>query len=399
VSDTFKVILADPDESSRDELKSILMGMDSVWFEADCSRYEFFSEVVKSSVPDVAVVTLDSDPALALEVIAEARAAAPNCNFIVVSESTDSQLILKSIRAGAKEYLNLPLSARDLSEAFSRLTLHNGKQGGKKNGRIIAVSGSGGGVGSTSVAVNIASYLATDKKNKVVLVDLDLALGDADIYLDTIPEYTLSDLVQNVSRLDESLVEKTLSQHETGVFLLARPIQLQEIEDVTPDAIGHVIQAMKPMFTHIILDLSKSFNSIDVVALREADDILLLAQLDLPCLRNVVRLMMSFEEVDGLKQKTKVVVNRAGMGNNQISMAKAKETIGGDIFWQLPNEYRIMVDVRNNGVPLIQHSPKAVITQSIIALADKLEGKSEADGKSETTAKKSKWLGFLPSKS
>ena len=102
-----------------------------------------------------------------------------------------------------------------------------------------------------------------------------------------------------------------------------------------------------------------------MVALEMADHILLVTQLDLPCLRNVVRLMTSFGEMKGMADKVKIVVNRVGLDSGQISLKKAQETIGREIFWQLPNDYRTMVEVRNNGVPLIEQAPRAAITHSI----------------------------------
>ena len=110
----------------------------------------------------------------------------------------------------------------------------------------------------------------------------------------------------------------------------------------------------------------------DMAALEESDHVLLVTQLDLPCLRNVVRLMMSFDEFDGLKEKTKIVVNRVGLDAGQIGLKKAQETIGRDIYWQIPNDYRTMVEVRNNGVPLLEQFPKASITQAVVSLASAL---------------------------
>ena len=100
---------------------------------------------------------------------------------------------------------------------------------------------------------------------------------------------------------------------------------------------------------------------------------MMVTQLDLPCLRNVVRLMISFGETDGLTEKVKVIVNRVGLQQGQISFKKAQETIGRDIYWKIPNDYRTMVEVRNNGVPLIEQAPKAEITQSMAQLAAALD--------------------------
>ena len=133
---------------------------------------------------------------------------------------------------------------------------------------------------------------------------------------------------------------------------------------------------LKATFSHLILDLSKGYSPLDMAALHEAEHVLLVTQLDLPCLRNVVRLLMSFGELEGLKDKTRIVVNRVGLDSGQISLKKAQETIGRDVYWQIPNDYRTMVEVRNNGVPLMDHAPKASITQSVAGLAAALTGDS-----------------------
>jgi len=132
-----------------------------------------------------------------------------------------------------------------------------------------------------------------------------------------------------------------------------------------------------------------------MVALELAQQILLVTQLDLPCLRNVVRLLMSFGETDGLKDKVKIVVNRAGLEAGQISLKKAQDTIGREIFWQLPNDYRTMVEVRNNGVPLVEQAPRAAITQSLTQMADTLCGGRSPEEETEAKPAKKSWLGIF----
>ena len=132
----------------------------------------------------------------------------------------------------------------------------------------------------------------------MALVDLDLCLGDADVFLDTIPDYTLVDVAQNVTRLDFSLLKRSLTKHSSGVYLLPRPVQLEDVGLVGADDLQRVIGLLKATFTHLVLDLSKGYTPIDLVALEMATHILLVTQLDLPCLRNVVRLMMSFGQME-----------------------------------------------------------------------------------------------------
>jgi pilus assembly protein CpaE len=377
----------------------MLLGLDTVWLEAECSRYEFFSDVVGQTNPDVGFIALDSNPDKALELVESLVKTTPKCDLLVTSTSSDGSLILRSMRAGAKEFLTQPLQTEDLAAALQRVARQRaGSSGSISRGcSIIAVTGATGGVGSTSLAVNLGCSLAANPDNSVVLLDLDLCLGDADVFLDTIPEYTISDVAQNINRLDLTLLKRSLTKHDTGLYLLPRPVQLEDARHITSDELTRVLGLLKASFTHVIIDTSKGFTPMDMHALGEADQVLLITQLDLPCLRNVVRLMMSFKESGKFDERVKIIVNRVGYDNGQISLKKAQETIGREIFWQIPNDYRVMVEVRNNGVPLVQQAPKAAITQSINQLALALSGKQDGDSP-EATTKKGGWRNLWPAR-
>ncbi len=373
MSNVLRLAIVDPVDASRNALKSTLLGMDMVWLEAECSRYEFFSDVVSQTHPDIGIVSLNHNPEKALQLVAQLQETSPQCSVVVVSSSTDGNLILRAMRAGVKEFLPQPVRIEDLVAALERIGSQRFGTGDSKTrgSTVIAVAGATGGVGTTSLAVNLGCILAADPRKTVALVDIDLCLGDADVFLDTIPDYTLVDVAQNVTRLDFTLLKRSLTKHSSGLYLLPRPVQLEDMALIKPDDLRRVIGLLKATFTHLIIDCSKGYSAIDMVALEMANHILLVTQLDLPCLRNVVRLMMSFGQMEAIKDKIKIVVNRVGL-DNHIGLKKAQETIGREIFWQLPNDYRVMVEVRNNGVPLIEQAPKAAITQSIISLAEAL---------------------------
>jgi pilus assembly protein CpaE len=385
MSHVLRLAIVDPNDAARDALKSALLGMDTVWLEAECSRYEYFADVVSQTHPDIAFIALDADPEKSLQLVHRLREVSPDCGVLVASSSTDGNLILRAMRAGVKEFLTQPLQLQDLVGALDRISRQRHGSGDQATAgtSVIAVAGATGGVGSTSLAVNLACSLAAGERNSVVLIDLDLCLGDADVCLDAIPDYTLVDVVQNVSRLDFTLLKRSLTKHASGLYLLPRPVQLEDTRLITVEDFKRALGLLKATFTHLIIDTSKSYSPLDMAALEMASQVLLITQLDLPCLRNVVRLMMSFGEIDGLKEKVKIIVNRVGLGNGHISLKKAKETIGADIYWQVPNDYRVMVDVRNNGVPLMEQAPKAAITQSIRLLADALSGKESGGSAAE----------------
>src|SRR5579885_3621560 len=167
--DVQRVAIVDPSDATREALRNVLLGVESVWLEAECARYEFFLEVISQSVPDVAVVSLDSDQAKALQLIAEMNNELPEVPILAISARGDGQTILQALRNGAREFLTVPVVLEDLLKALSRL--QRGRAGGdSKNGevptksesQVLAVLGSRGGVGCTSIAVNLGATLAQD---------------------------------------------------------------------------------------------------------------------------------------------------------------------------------------------------------------------------------------------
>ncbi len=406
MSNVLRTAIVDLNDQSRESLKAMLMGMDIVWLDAECSRYEFFADVVEQSKPDAAVISLDGGPDRALVLMEKLRTSSPECAILAVSKSTDGQLILKTIRAGAKEFLPLPIDVEELHVALERVMLSkfgSGTDGRARGCRMIAVAGATGGVGCTSIAVNIGCNLAMRPENSVALVDLDLALGDADVFLDSIPDYSLVDVTENVGRLDFHLLRKSLTKHSSGLYLLPRPVQLQDLELITPESLRKVCGLLRASFSHIVMDVSKSYSQVDLTAMELSNEIVLIVQLDLPCLRNMVRLLMSLQQMDNIRDKVKVVVNRVGLESGQISLKKARETIGREVFFQIPNDYRTMVEMRNNGQPLIEQAPKAAITLAVQQLTDLLAGAEVISTEVSEKAPADKtlagnWLNFWPGK-
>src|SRR6056297_1557241 len=247
MSNVLRLALVDPNDATRESLKAMLLSLETVWLEADCSRYEFFPDIVQQTTSDIGVICLDSDKTKALDLIARLGQASPKTVILAASESNDGQTILTAIRSGAREFLTLPLTEEELSNALHRVSQQKfgGGEGGSRSSEIIAVAGATGGVGTTSVAVNLGCVLAEDPKNSVALIDLDLALGDADVFLDAIPDYTLADVVQNISRLDIQLLKKSLTKHTSGLYLLPRPVELSDMDVVDPESLRKVMGLMK----------------------------------------------------------------------------------------------------------------------------------------------------------
>lgn len=394
MNNVVRLAIVDPGDGSRNSIKNLLLSIDSVWLEAECSRYEFFIDIVTQTQPDIALIALSGDVQRGLLLIAEVTQECPTCQVLVVSPTQEGTVILQAMRNGAKEFLSAPLNLDDFMAALDRI-VGSGKSGKSKDTKVLTMLGAGGGVGATSLAVNLGCALAQNEENAVAVLDLDLSLGDADVWLDIIPDYTIEDVAENISRLDYSLLKRSLTQHECGLFLLPRPVHMEENAPMTPDELQRVIALLKATFSHLIIDVSKSFTSFDLAAMRVSDEIIVVTQLDLPCLRNVVRINQFLEERD-LADKIRVIVNRTGLDDTQISLNKALETIGREVYWQVPNEYAAMIESRNNGVPLVTDQPKARITKAIMQLADKIESREVAPDKGDSGKKaKRKLFSFL----
>lgn len=377
-----RIAIVDPSDATREALRNVLLGMESIWLEAECARYEFFLEVIAQSVPDVAVVSLDSDQAKAQQLIAQLTAELPEVPVLAISARGDGQAILQALRNGAREFLTVPVVLEDLLKALARLQRtrpsadkSNGSDAAAKpESLVLAVLGSRGGVGCTSLAVNLAATLAQDANHNAALIDLDLALGDADVALDLMADYTLADVALNIDRLDLQFLRRSLSKHASGLSLLPHPVQMEDAALIREDHLQRVIGLLRASYSHLVLDLSKSFSPTDVTALRMADLILLVAQLDLTSLRNVVRLLATLGSDDNLAERVQIVLNRVG-SDTDISLKKAEETIGKAIYWQIPNEPKPLTESRNHGVPLLSYAPRCKVQQSIAGLAEAVCGK------------------------
>jgi pilus assembly protein CpaE len=382
IKDVLRIAIVDPSDVTRDPLRNMLLGVESVWLEAECSRYEFFLDVVLQSAPDVAVVSLDADQTKALQLIAQLAEQCPSLPVLAVSGRGDGQCILQALRNGAKEFLTSPVVLEELLLALQRLGRSRfgagdngtGAPQGKVDSMLISVLGSRGGAGCTSIAVNLGCTLAQEPGLNVALIDLDLALGDADVALDLMPDYTLSDVALNVDRLDMTFLRRSLCKHSTGLSLLPHPVQMEDVGLIQEEHLQRVIGLLRASYTHLILDLSKGFTKNDLAAMRMSDVILLVGQLELTSLRNMVRMLLTLGTDPLLSERVRVVLNRVG-SEGEIDMKKAEETIGKPIFWQVPNDARVMTESRNAGVPLIQHAPRSRVQHSIQGLADLLQGK------------------------
>jgi pilus assembly protein CpaE len=305
----------------------------------------------------------------------------------VTSDKKDTDLLLKAMRAGTKEFLSQPLDDLEVKAALESLKKRMEQNSAVREpvhaGQIIHVMGAKGGVGTTTVAVNLAMILAEKKKaGSVVLVDLNTVFGEIPLFLSVKSNYHWGQIAENVGRLDSTFLANALSKHPSGVQVLPSPSYLNGHPPVTPEIMDRLLTTMRRTYDFIIVDGGQSLDRPGLKAIEMADRVFLITLLSLPCLRNTNNLLKSLASV-GVAQtdQVRLVVNRF-MKKSDITIKDAEETLRNKIFWNIPNDYKTTMSAINRGKPLHEISPKADITRNLEDLADSLlQGGREVEKK------------------
>ena len=238
-----------------------------------------------------------------------------------------------------------------INRLFHRLQRGNSRGPSADRGpQVIAVGGAAGGVGCTTLAVNLSATLAKTSGQETILVDFDLMLGSVDACLDIMTENTLQGLVQNIDRLDLTLLKRSLVRHSSGLFVLPHPTAMDDAAKIEPETLRRVMTLLKASFPTVVIDTSKGLQSTDFIAYEMADVILIVVQLDLTCLRNTSRLLHLFQQFDGMTERIRLVANRSGSRDSEISLKKAEETLRMPIMCHVPNSSKVFQAARAKGV-------------------------------------------------
>lgn len=284
---------------------------------------------------DVIIIDLDSDPDAALELV-EKVSATGAATIMVYSENSDQQLAMRFMRAGAREYLLLPLDQGALTEALVRS--HKKALSGEKTlGGVLVFAGSKGGSGVTTVGCNIAIALAQKFDQRTLLIDLALPIGDAALCLGISSGYSTEDALRNIDRMDASFLQNLVVKHRSGVFVLAAPTKVPEVE-VSRGAIEKLIAIARSEFDQVIVDVGSRIDEAAKILFEVATSVYLVTQKGISELRNSNRLISQFFS-DG-NPNLQIVINRFdshfhATANDEV-VAKA---LGRPVRWKIPNDH------------------------------------------------------------
>ena len=313
----------------------------------------------------------------------------------LISDNSDPEVLIQAIKTGAKEFFTLPLKEAEVKQALKELKKkikRASRRNSPQTGQIITVVGSKGGIGTSTIAVNLAVDLAGKKSvQSVALIDMNMMFGEIPLFLEIKPGYHWGDIIKNISRLDSTFLMNTLTKHSSGVHILPSPCSLNGSSAVAPEMMGHLVGFMQKLFDFVIIDAGQSANEISLKVLEMSDNILLISLLSLPCLSNTNNLLQSISDLGFLpEERIRIVINRY-LTKSEISLHDAEESIHKKIFWTIPNDYNTTMSAINNGKPLSKIASKTQIARNLNDLADKFVPKE----KSSQTKKWWKILGIV----
>ena len=318
--------------------------------------------------------------------------------IFLTSELTDPQMLMQAIRIGVKEFFPQPIKRSDVEHALKRFKerrAHAAPVMHQKSGTLISVLGSKGGVGTTTIAVNLAVTLIEQEKDcSVAILDMNTLFGEIPLFLEISPKYHWGEITKNIERLDDTFLMNVLSKHSSGVHVLPSPGYLNGHQKPTPEIMERLLGVMKHMFDYVVIDCGQSTDETALKTLQMSDEVLLISVLSLPCLANTNKLLRSFVDFGYVhKKRIKIVLNRY-MKKSEITLKDAKKGIGHDLFWLIPNDYGTTMSAINNGKPLSKIAPKSKIVKSFKEMTKSLKEMTKIMSPKDKAEPKKKW-GFL----
>jgi len=313
---------------------------------------------------DVVIVDLDSNPEYALDLV-ETICTSGTPTVMVYSAHADQEMLVRCMRAGAREFLTQPFASGSIAEALVRASVRRptAKTPKKTAGKMLVFLGAKGGSGVTTLACNFGVSLATESGQNVLLIDLHLPLGDAALDLGITAQYSTVNALQNASRLDSNFLSKLLTKHGSGLNVLAAPGKFTQVQ-YTNDDIDKLLALARQDFDYVIVDAGTRLELADTSLFEQASGIYLITQVSIPELRNSNRLVSEFFAKKG--NKLEIVLNRYSPRSLGVDEEHITKALTRPASWRIPNDYETARRTQNTATPLsLEDSPISRVIQEM----------------------------------
>lgn len=352
-TNALSVALIGPDEQRRKAVATALAESQQAKITREFSTYPDLDYVPRDLEEkyNVVIVELDSNPEYALDLV-EHICSNTSITVMVYSARADSELLVRCMRAGAREFLTQPISPSTIAEALVRALVRRPMTSLPKKtvGKLLVFAGAKGGSGVTTIASNFAVALAQESGRNTILVDLDLPMGDAALDLGITSQFSTANAIQNISRLDSNFLSKLLTKHSSGLSVLSAPDKYTSIQ-TSDEIIEKLLTISRQDFEYVVIDAGSGVGSAYETLFKGAAIVYLVTQVTISDLRNANRLITEFcRPGSGLKME--VVLNRftpRSLGIDEENITKALTVPAA---WKIPSDYPATLRAQNTATPL-----------------------------------------------
>jgi len=316
-----------------------------------------------TAAPDLLIVDIRGDVPGALATIERLRVGAPQSGIFAIATTADPDLILQSMRAGANEFFIWPPADETFHGAVRRTAQRREvAQGSKAAATTLVFFGAKGGAGTTTMAVNCGVEIARLSKRPTVVLDLKAGLGEVALFLGVRPRYTVLDAIDNLHRLDKEFLRELVIKHKSGLEILAGSEQFDRPGASDGTAIEELLRLLTRQYEYLVVDAGSQMNSCAVAALYTADRMFLVANPDVPCVRNAQRLLERVRELGASADRMRLLLNRA-QEPYPIPPKQIETALGHPIHHTFPSDYKTVSAALNSGVPLALAGSSEIATQ------------------------------------
>ncbi|MCP4807902.1 MAG: response regulator/pilus assembly protein [Proteobacteria bacterium] len=331
--------------------------------------------------PQCVMLYVGTDGTQTLQWARRVRHDVPESNLIIVCAEDDVSVTREAMRLGCRALAVLGDDEGDLVTVFDQMK--HEEHSATDDGLVVALLGAKGGMGTTSLAINLAGALAQHPGRRVALIDLALYIGEVAVYLDMATPYALGELVRDIHRLDDAWIDQNIPRHRTGFYVLSQPAEVDDVDALTSGDVVQSLVALKRYFTHIMLDAGAQLSDVGLTGVHAADQTLVICTQELPSLVSTRRRVALLTQLQGDRTRTRIVVNRwndnASYGREQI-----EKYIGHGVNGTVRNDYASMSGCIESGKLQTELAPDAEVTVDIanlIPLFDKSVSQREKSRK------------------
>ena len=380
-----RVLIVDDFTETRENVKKLLFFENDIEVVGTAANGREGVDLAAKLQPDVVLMDINMPEMDGIAASEAISAQSPNVQVVMMSVQGESDYLRRSMLAGAREFLIKPFSGEELVTGIHRVYQFAATRRGvaapppaapitaappppPRGGKIIAVLGSKGGSGASTVAVNLAVALHEESKGRVALVDANLEFGDIGILLNLPSNRTIADLASGKSEIDEEVLDGTMASHSSTVKVLLAPSRPELAELVKPDHLKRILELLDKSYDFVIIDLWKSFQETTIFFLDHADVILLVSTTDLPAIKNAKLIFELTEQLGYPPDKTLFVLNKDD-GRSGISAKDIEASIKHPVSLLLPKDERSAAIAMQRGTPFVTIQRNLPLSQAIHNLA------------------------------